>query len=113
MQRCCRRDAAASHNHDACAMTESRQNRTGVLVLCLAALLATATGTASAQTGKAPSLTMASVPLTTTPRTVQTMVTLNFRVPHGYHVNSNTPKSEFLIPTALKMNLGSATDIVL
>src|SRR5215475_13708332 len=66
-----------------------------------------------AQTGKAPTLTVAAVPLTTTPRAAQTMIELNFRVPHGYHINSNTPKSEFLIPTTLKMDLGSATDIVL
>jgi hypothetical protein len=67
---------------------------------------------ASAQTpGKAPTLAMAAVPLTTTPRAQPTMVDLNFRVPPGYHINSNTPKSEFLIPTALKMDL--PTDIIL
>jgi Disulphide bond corrector protein DsbC len=66
----------------------------------------------SAQTpGKAPSLTMAAVPMVTTERTKQTMVDLNFRVPPGYHVNSNAPKSEFLIPTALKMAV--PTDIIL
>jgi hypothetical protein len=66
----------------------------------------------SAQTpGKAPSLTMAAVPLVTAQRAAQTMVNLDFRVPPGYHINSNTPKSEFLIPTALKMDL--PTDIVL
>ena len=61
--------------------------------------------------GKAPSLTMAPVPLTSAQRAKATMVNLDFRVPAGYHVNSNTPKSEFLIPTALKMDL--PTDIVL
>jgi Disulphide bond corrector protein DsbC len=61
--------------------------------------------------GKAPSLTMAPVPLTTAQRAKATMVNLDFRVPVGYHVNSNTPKSEFLIPTALKMDL--PTDIIL
>jgi len=61
--------------------------------------------------GKAPSLTFAAVPLVTAERAQQTMVNLNFRVPPGYHINSNTPKSEFLIPTALKMDL--PTDIVL
>ena len=66
-----------------------------------------------AQTGKAPTLTVAPVPLTTTPRAAQTMIDVNFRVPPGYHINSNTPKSEFLIPTSLKMDLGSATDIIL
>ena len=54
---------------------------------------------------------MAAVPLTTAQRATQTMVNLNFRVPPGYHINSNTPKSEFLIPTALKMDL--PTDIIL
>ena len=71
------------------------------------------TATALAQTGKVPSVTVAPVPLVTAPRTSQTLVDVNFRVPRGYHINSNTPKSEFLIPTALKMDLGSATDIVL
>lgn len=61
--------------------------------------------------GKAPSVAFASVPLVTAPRTAQTMVNLNFRVAPGFHINSNTPKSEFLIPTNLKMDL--PTDIVL
>jgi hypothetical protein len=37
-------------------------------------------------------------------------VRLHFRVARGYHVNSNQPKSEFLIPTTLKLN--APTDIV-
>jgi hypothetical protein len=61
--------------------------------------------------GKAPALTVGTVPLVTAERTQATMVNLNFRVPPGYHINSNTPKSEFLIPTALKMDL--PTDIIL
>ena len=61
--------------------------------------------------GKAPSVTLAPVPLVTAPRATQTPVNLNFRVARGFHVNSNTPKSEYLIPTALKMDL--PTDIVL
>src|SRR5579872_2947147 len=60
---------------------------------------------------KAPTVTMSPVPLTTTQRAKQTMVDLNFRVPEGFHINSNMPKSESLIPTALKMDL--PTDIVL
>lgn len=81
--------------------------RCGIFVT-LAWILTTA---AFAQSGKAPTLTMGPVPLTTAPRTAQTVVNLDFRVPPGYHINSNTPKSEFLIPTALKMDL--PTDIVL
>ena len=38
-------------------------------------------------------------------------VPLLFRVARGYHINSNKPKSEFLIPTALK--IGATTDIVI
>jgi hypothetical protein len=83
-------------------------------VLLAAALttLVSVASISSAQTpGKAPTLAMAPVPLTTAQRAAQTMVNLNFRVPAGYHINSNTPKSEFLIPTALKMDL--PTDIIL
>jgi hypothetical protein len=61
--------------------------------------------------GKSPSVTMAPVPLVAAVRTEQTIVNLNFRVSKGFHINSNTPKSEFLIPTALKMDL--PTDIAL
>jgi hypothetical protein len=80
--------------------------------LCVRLIFLTAAGFAFAQTpGKAPTLTVAPVPLTTTPRALATIVNLDFRVPPGYHINSNTPKSEFLIPTALKMDL--PTDIIL
>src|ERR1700726_4563999 len=74
-------------------------------------LLVLLVGTAWAQAGKAPSVSFAAVPLVTAQRTKQTMVELNFRVAPGFHINSNTPKSEFLIPTNLKMDL--PTDIIL
>jgi hypothetical protein len=61
--------------------------------------------------GKAPKVTMTPLPITTVPRAKATMVKMDFRIPGGYHINSNTPKSEFLIPTALKMDL--PTDIIL
>lgn len=64
-----------------------------------------------AQSGKAPSVSMVPVPPVTAQRASQTVVGLNFRVASGFHINSNTPKSEFLIPTSLKMDL--PTDIVL
>jgi hypothetical protein len=62
-------------------------------------------------TGKAPSVTVAPIPLVTAPRTAQTKVELNFRVAQGFHINSNTPKSEFLIPT--KLSIDVPTDITL
>lgn len=67
--------------------------------------------TALAQSGKAPSVSMAPLGLITAQRTKQTTVDLDFRVATGFHINSNTPKSEFLIPTALKMD--PPTDIAL
>jgi hypothetical protein len=73
--------------------------------------LALLAGSALAQGGKAPSVSIAPVPLVTAPRAAQTMVDLNFRVAPGFHINSNAPKSEFLIPTNLKMDL--PTDIIL
>jgi hypothetical protein len=74
-------------------------------------LLAIASLSFAQTPGKAPTLEMAAIPLVTAQRAQQTMVSLNFRVPPGYHINSNAPKSEFLIPTALKMDL--PTDIIL
>jgi len=64
-----------------------------------------------AQSGKTPSVSMAPVALVSAQRGTQTKVSLNFRVGRGFHVNSNAPKDEFLIPTALKMDL--PTDVVL
>jgi len=73
-------------------------------------VLAVAACTALAQS-KTPSVSIAPIPLVTAPRAAETMVNLNFRVVRGFHINSNQPKSEFLIPTALKMDL--PTDIIL
>src|SRR5271163_795277 len=77
----------------------------------LVILMALAVGAAVAHTGAGPSVTFAQAALVTAPRATPTMADLNFRVAHGFHINSNAPKSEFLIPTTLKMDL--PTDIVL
>lgn len=82
-----------------------RHNSSAILILALLA------GVASAQAGKPPSVSMAPVGLVTAARAAQTMVNLNFRVASGFHINSNTPKDEYLIPTSLKMDL--PTDIIL
>jgi hypothetical protein len=60
---------------------------------------------------KAPSVTMAPSPLVKVTRGRSNSVNLRFRVGSGFHVNSNHPKSEFLIPTSLK--LSAPTDIVI
>ena len=77
----------------------------------LVGLIALLAGPARAQSGKSPSVSIVPVPLVTAQRATQTMVDLNFRVASGFHINSNAPKSEFLIPTSLKMDL--PTDIIL
>ncbi|HET7890388.1 MAG TPA: protein-disulfide reductase DsbD domain-containing protein [Candidatus Sulfotelmatobacter sp.] len=77
----------------------------------LISLLILLTTAASTQSVKAPSVSFAPIALVTARRAAQTMVDLDFRVASGFHINSNTPKSEFLIPTNLKMDL--PTDIIL
>ncbi len=74
-------------------------------------LLVASSLTSAQMPPKAPVVTMEAVPLLTAQRAKETMVNLNFRVPAGYHINSNMPKSEYLLPTALKMDL--PTDIIL
>jgi hypothetical protein len=59
---------------------------------------------------RVPSVTLAPVPLTAITRGKPGTVELQFRVGSGFHINSNTPKSEFLIPTVLKLD--APTDIV-
>jgi len=87
-----------------------KKQPTMALFILVAGLL-TALPAAAQTPGKAPTLTFAAVPLTTAQRASQTMVNLNFRVPVGYHINSNTPTSEFLIPTSLRIDV--PTDIIL
>ena len=60
---------------------------------------------------KSPSVSMSPAPVVTVTRGKSNPVNLRFHVGSGFHVNSNQPKSEFLIPTALK--LSAPTDIVI
>jgi hypothetical protein len=39
------------------------------------------------------------------------MVELRFRVDPGFHINSHTPKDELLIPTELKLDVGSGPKV--
>ena len=85
-----------------------------VLLAALAAGQKSAGGVAFAQDipGRtAPSVSMAPSPIITVTRGKSNPVNLHFRVGSGFHVNSNQPKSEFLIPTVLK--LSAPTDIVI
>lgn len=59
----------------------------------------------------AQAVTVVSAPTATVVQGQPTTVPLVFRVANGYHINSNLPKSEFLIPTVLKVE--ATTDIVI
>jgi len=60
---------------------------------------------------RAPSVTVAPVEPISVTSGKSGEVTVHFRVAPGFHINSNTPKSEFLIPTALKLE--APTDIAI
>jgi hypothetical protein len=60
---------------------------------------------------RGPVVNMAPAPVLTAVQGRAATVPLSFRVANGYHINSNKPKSEFLIPTVLKLD--AATDIVI
>ena len=60
---------------------------------------------------KGPMVTMAPAPLLTVMQGKTGTIPLSFRVANGYHINSSQPKSEFLIPTTLKVD--ATTDIVI
>jgi Disulphide bond corrector protein DsbC len=59
---------------------------------------------------KSPSVTMSPAPMTTVTRGKANTVTLEFHVQSGFHINSNKPSAEYLIPTTLKLD--PPTDIV-
>jgi hypothetical protein len=58
-----------------------------------------------------PAVKMSPAPLVSVMQGKAATVPLSFHVPNGYHINSNKPKSEFLIPTILKVE--ATTDIVI
>jgi Disulphide bond corrector protein DsbC len=59
---------------------------------------------------KRPSVTMSPAPITTVTRGRANTVNLEFHVSPGFHINSNKPGAEYLIPTTLKLDV--PTDIV-
>ena len=59
---------------------------------------------------KAPSVTLSPVTATSAIRGKSTAVELRFHVSSGFHINSNKPAAEYLIPTTLKLDV--PTDIV-
>jgi len=82
------------------------------ILLASALLLVSAWACAQDDLGpQGPAVIMAPAPLVTAVQGKPATVPLSFRVARGYHINSNQPNSEFLIPTVLKMD--ATTDIVI
>ncbi len=66
-------------------------------------LLATALRAQESMGRKSPSVTMTPPGVTKLTRGKAGTVELQFRVNEGFHINSNKPKEEYLIPTVLKL----------
>src|SRR5580704_1216207 len=82
------------------------------ILLTSALLLFSAWAWAQDELGpQGPAVKMAPAPVVTAVQGKSATVPLSFRVASGYHINSNKPKSEFLIPTVLKVE--ATTDIVI
>jgi hypothetical protein len=81
------------------------------ILACAAVLLWAQAQAQEAPLLKGPVVTFSPTPVVTVTQGKTGEVALLFRVAKGYHINSNKPKSEFLIPTALK--IGATTDIVI
>ncbi len=85
------------------------QTRLHILALALGCLACLPAPAQQPRAG-APSVELVSAPEITVTRGKAGAVPLGFRITRGFHVNSNTPRSEYLIPTELKME--ALTDIV-
>ena len=82
------------------------------LKICFAALaIFSAQAIAQESFGnKTPSVTMAPVSIESVTRGKASSISLQFRVGRGFHINPNTPKQDYLIPTDLKLD--APTDII-
>ncbi len=77
----------------------------------VAALLCALSFAQESPGSQAPSVTMVPPSITNIPRGSSGKVELQFQIARGFHINSNAPTEEYLIPTALKME--APTDIVI
>ena len=82
-----------------------------ILKFAFLLLLFAASSTAQDLHGrKAPSVTVSPAGVTAAIRGKSTSVELRFHVGSGFHINSNQPAADYLIPTTLKLDV--PTDIV-
>jgi hypothetical protein len=84
----------------------------GMAKLGVIALLSSASLMAQLSPGhRTPTVTLVAAPVVVARRGESTSAELRFRVGQGFHVNSNHPTEEYLIPTELKLDV--PTDIVI
>ncbi len=84
----------------------------GVVALSAVLLLWTALAAGQSPANKQPSVIMAPVGAVQVHAGASTNVDLAFRVGSGFHINSNKPHSDFLIPTELKLTGADQVTIV-
>jgi hypothetical protein len=91
-------------------MTRRNLNNAFLPAALLAAVLP-AMAAAQGRPSQVPTVELAPTLINSIPQGAADTVELDFRVSPGFHINSNRPKSELLIPTVLKLN--PPTDIVI
>jgi hypothetical protein len=85
----------------------------GVCIALVATVVVVAAQDRELSPGKTggPSVSLVSAPLPSIVRGQPGNVDLRFHIASGFHINSNKPSEEFMIPTALRMD--ATTDIVI
>jgi len=73
------------------------------LACCLTLLTILSSAQEETFSKNSPSVTMTEVPTASITRGKPNPVELRFRISSGFHVNSNTPTLDYLIPTAVKL----------
>ena len=81
------------------------------VLVAMVALLGAQAQELSPGKSNGPSVSLVSAPLPSVVRGTAGNVDLRFHIANGYHINSNKPSEEFMIPTALHME--ATTDIVI
>lgn len=92
-------------------MLRKLRQQVWLVVLCSAIFSVSKLNAQDLPGRKPPSVTVVDPGITTAIRGKATNIDLFFRISQGFHVNSNKPRSEYLIPTTLRLT--APTDIVI
>src|ERR1041385_3908540 len=83
-------------------MLRKLTQQVSLVVLCSAIFSVSKLNAQDLPGRKPPSVTVVDPGITTAIRGKATNIDLFFRISQGFHVNSNKPRSEYLIPTTLR-----------